>query len=385
MYKYKVIWLDDEHTTLNLIREKAHLNDIELNGFSNAQDGIGELERNIKSYDAAIIDGLFFSHADQAGTPTSDAAISAVAKTLTRLEMVKKLPWFILSGQPTFTKEKNRIADAFKDNYVYDKLDNAQLAKLWVDIKREADRQIETQIRVKYQYVFEICHDKYLGEESAQPLLNLLKSLEQYNERGNTEDKLNAVRKLIEKCFGVLNRMGVLPDEVWKSQGSINNSSRFLCGKHSLYYYNERIVPPAICFLVGNILQITQDGSHADGDLNLQVDAFIKSQPTGYFFSSVVFQLLEVMVWLKKYVDVRTDADKNRSMATIKPSLKQGIIEQDKLKNFHCGDAIITYKHINDNQYAVGDIIRILKTSENTNEKTRHLYSQVIVTSAKIS
>jgi hypothetical protein len=384
MYKYKVLWLDDEHDSLNLIHEKAHLNDIDLIGFSNASDGLEELERNINRYDAAVIDGIFFLHSDQTGTPSSDAAISAVAKALTRLEVSKKLPWFILSGQSTFTKEKNRIADAYKDNEVYDKLDDDDLSQLWEDIKREADRQIETQIRLKYQSVFEVCSAKYIGEELAQSLLNLLESVEQYNERRNTEDKLNALRKLMEKCFGVLNRMGVLPDAVWKSQGSINNSSRFLWGKHSMYNYHEQIVPPCIGFLVGNILHVTQDGSHADGDLNLRVDAFIKSQPTGYFFNSVVFQLLEVMVWLKKYVDARTDVDKNKLMATLKPSLKQGTIEQDKFNNYHCEDNIITYKHFNDNRYAVGDTIIILKTGENTNEKTRHLYSGVIVASEKI-
>lgn len=45
MSKYKVIWFDDECNTLNIIREKAFLNDIRLVGFENAKEGIEELRK----------------------------------------------------------------------------------------------------------------------------------------------------------------------------------------------------------------------------------------------------------------------------------------------------------------------------------------------------
>lgn len=388
MYKYKVIWFDDEHESLDIIREKAFLNDIQLVGFGSAKQGIDELERNIKSYDAAIIDGLFFLNSEQSGTPLTDTAISEVAKALSRLEMIKKLPWFILSGQTSFTKEKNRIADVFKNNEVYDKVDDSHLTKLWIEIKTEAEKQVETQIRLKYRSVLDICSSHYLGEEAEKPLMFLLESVEKYNEKSNTEDKLNAVRKLMEKSFSMLNRIQVLPDIVWKGPGNISGASKFLSCTHSAFEYNETIFSPSIVFLVKNILHVTQDGSHAEGDLNLQVDSFIKNQSTGYLFNSVVFQLMEVMIWLKAFVDTHRDYEKNGSIASLKPTetsqVIEGVIQQDKNRNYYCENLIITYKHFNDNRYAVGDKIRILKIGQNSNEKTMNLYGKTVLASERI-
>ena len=77
MNKYKVIWFDDEYKTLNIIREKAFVNGIELIGFDNSKEGIDELEKRIENYDAAISDGLFFKNLNLSNAnPTSKSALS---------------------------------------------------------------------------------------------------------------------------------------------------------------------------------------------------------------------------------------------------------------------------------------------------------------------
>ena len=131
---YNVLWFDDEYQTLDIFNEKAMLADINLVGYSNAEEGLVELRNNLHKYDAVIVDGIFYQTSNQENTIVTQNAMAAVATELKTLEGQKKLPWFILSGQPSFTRDKNPFADFFKDNKVYDKLSDNDLEHLWKEI-----------------------------------------------------------------------------------------------------------------------------------------------------------------------------------------------------------------------------------------------------------
>jgi hypothetical protein len=387
MRKYKVIWFDDEFSSLDILREKAYLNNIDLVGFNNAKAGIEELERNIKHYDAAIIDGLFYLNEERSGTPSSDKALFNVAMKLHELASVKKLPWFILSGQISFTKDRNRYADGLKENQVYDKLNEEHLAKLWKDIKGEADKQTETQLRHKYQSAFSVCDEACIGPEVAKPLLFLLESLEKEEDGNNTIDKLNSARKIIEQLFAAFYRIQILPEEVWKGNGGLNGAGKFLACKNYLYIYHEEIMPPTISFLLRNVLSITQDGSHSEGELSLKIDSFIKGQATGFLFKSVVFMLLEVLVWSKDYFEKHTDQEQNKNIATLDPeqsSIREGAIQKDIEGNYYCEDVLLSYTFIKNNNFKEGDQIKLLKIADNTHPRTMQIYTKFAVSFVKI-
>ena len=118
MKRYQAIWMDDEFKELNIIKEKASLAGIQLIGFDNAEEGIGELKKNMNQYDAAVVDGNFRLFPNQQGG-VNDQAFGHVAKELFAAD--RSFPWFILSGQMNFTKESNKFAAVFKDGKVYDK------------------------------------------------------------------------------------------------------------------------------------------------------------------------------------------------------------------------------------------------------------------------
>lgn len=385
MYKYRVIWFDDEHESLNIIKEKAFLNDVELVGFGNAKQGIEELERNIKSYDAAIIDGLFFLSSDQSGTPSSDKALLNVAMTLEKLSPLKKLPWFILSGQTSFTKETNRFADALKDNQVYDKLNDVHLENLWKEIKTQAAQQVETQLREKYKRVFEVCSERYIGTEANRDLLAILTN---ENVEGAFIDPrlyFNPLRKIMEDFFTACNRYGLMPDIFIKPSVSLNESSKFLSGGAERgYQLKETVFPKVVSDNIRSILAVCQPAAH-----RAEIDNFIAQVNTSYLLFSVTYQVLDVLVWFKNYIDSNSDIERNKShysLVSIDPLAESmiGIVEQDSFRNYHCGDIILTYKHVSGNGYTVGDRIRIFKTANNTNDKTSHLYSKSAISSEKI-
>jgi cold shock CspA family protein len=329
LYRYKVIWFDDEHASLNIIREKAFLNDIDLIGFGSAKQGIEELEKNIKSYDAAIVDGLFFHDFDQLGTPTSDKPFSIVAIALEKLAPVKILPWFILSGQASFTKEKNRFADAWKDNKVYDKLNDDHLSNLWADIKLESEKQVETQIRLKYERVFEVCTAKYIGDEAQDILLHVLSEIEKPGLNFDDELYFTQLRMILESMFRSANRVGLLHDDCLKG-GKVNltESSHFLSGEVTKYLgvkcsiqHFSKIVSDN----VRSILFITGAASHTfDPEIknNINLAQYRKIVNTPYLLYSLTFQLMDILIWFKRYVDENPDIDKNKSLwTTVKDSL----------------------------------------------------------------
>ena len=308
MYKYKVIWFDDEHDTLNIIKEKAFLNDIELVGFGNSKQGIEELERNIINYDAALVDGLFFLNPDQVGTPSSDQALFNVAITLEKFATIKKLPWFILSGQLSFTKEKNRYADGFKENEVYDKLNDDHLEKLWFDIKEGARNHIETQLRIKYQRVFEVCTEKYLGPDATKDLLAILKIENLGKAFQDPKLYFNPLRKVMEDLFIACNKYGFMPDVFIKPHAALNESSKFLSGGIEKGYQLETsLFPKVVSNHVRSILSVCQPAAHRS-----HIDSFIASVNSPYLLLSVTYQLLDVLLWFKTCIDNNLDVESNK-------------------------------------------------------------------------
>lgn len=304
MSDYKVLWFDDEHESFDSIIDDAYQRGITLIGFTNAEEGIAELESNLIYYDAVIVDGKFYKNTQATGDAVNDSALFNVARFLDKIEAKKKIPWFIFSGQPDFLNATNPIAREYKGNKVYNKNFDADIEQLWVDIKKEADQQLDTQIRHKYQPMFEVCTEKYIGAHAGKDLLDLLKARDQ----GNIENQFNTIRKVIEDIFIGFNKFDLLPSIFVKPNVALNPSSIFLAGAvqgektdpiYKQYkHLEETHLPKPISNYLKNILSITQAGSHRS-----EIDLFVKSIKTPFLFNSVLYQLLDVVVWFKMYVD----------------------------------------------------------------------------------
>jgi hypothetical protein len=304
MIEYKVLWFDDQHETFESLKDDAKQQGIILIGFTNAEEGIAELESNLISYDAVIVDGKFYKNAGASGDAVNDSALFNVARFLDKSEGIKKIPWFIFSGQPDFLNKSNPIAAEYKANKVYNKNFDADIEKLWNDIKKEADQQLDTQIRLKYHRVFEVCVEKYIGELASHDILNLLK----VEDADNIDNHFNVIRKVVEDLFKAFNKFNLLPSEFVIPNLALNQSSIFLSGqdqyentdaKYKKYIHLEEThLPKLIANNLRSILAITQAGSHRS-----DIDLHVKTIKTPYLFKSVLFQLLDLLVWFKMYVD----------------------------------------------------------------------------------
>jgi hypothetical protein len=330
MKRYKVIWFDDEFKSLKSIKERATLSGVDLIGFENAKDGISELESNISNYDAAIVDGKFFKNSSQSGDAIDDTALFDVARALDRLSDRKKLPWFILSGQLSFTKEKNRYADGYKNNKVYDKLKEKDVESLWTDLANEADQQEETRIRHHYASIFEICNDEIISVDAQKPLLQILKSLNHPTAEFDHELYFTQIRIILESIFRAANKIGLLHDKcIPKGQVNLTESSLFMAGeqtKHLGVFCNKIHFNKIIAESVKSILFITGAASHSsDPEIknNINFQDYRKAINTPFLLYSLTFQVMDVLIWYKFYSIDNYDKKINKSFWAITSNQSQ--------------------------------------------------------------
>jgi len=308
---YNVLFLDDEFEEMGLFLDEARAHNIVLIGFKSYEEAFENFESKIFEYDAIVLDAMFFKTKTQVKGSEDLKGLAAAKDKIAEFRKQRNIPFFILSGQ---TRVENN--DTFSDTYGehYRKQNPDDITRLFADIKIASDKQAITQVRHKYHNVFEVCTDKYIGQELTRSLLDALLFVDNETGSHSTEDLFNAIRKIIEKLFAAFNRMGLLPDKVFSGKGWINQSSVFLSGKHSEYMMNSEILEPVIAHNLKSILQVIQDASHIQGDLKLKVDQHVKKSGTPYLYKSVVFQLLDVLIWFKKYADENSDKEKNQSL-----------------------------------------------------------------------
>jgi len=295
---YNILWIDDEHEQLSGTKGRAKRNGITLIPFKSLDGGISELERNYPNYDGVLLDAKFFENeTDEAGSEDTYASFRAKERIL---QLPKKFEIFVLTGQAE-AYENNTFKKAFTK--VYEKGKDEDINRLFEDIKGAARSQVDTQLRHSYKRVFDVCTERYIGELAGQDLLSLLK----VNDEASIDVDLNAIRKVVEDLIIAFHKYNLLPIEFVNPTVFLNESSRFLAGKATdgtlftekgFQHLEGTHLPQQVASYLRSILSITQAGSHRSS-----VDKHVKSVRTPYLFKSVLFQLLDILVWFKMYVD----------------------------------------------------------------------------------
>ena len=299
---YKILWIDDEHEGMKGFKGDAKFHEIQLVSYKSRNEGLSELKKNYPIYDGVLLDAKFFENEDDVKGSEDTFNVHRVKEEL--LKLPKKFEVFVLTGQAEAFEDKT-FNQAFTK--VYKKANDDDVERLFNDIKQAADQLEDTQIRHKYNRVFDVCTERYIGETAAHEFLDLLL----YN--GCESDKLNQLRKIIEDLFIAFNKYDLLPTEFIKPYVAISPTSKFLCGidqsERTTEIYkkfklnDESILPDVIRYYLRNITHITQSGSHRS-----YVDTHINNLKTPYLYQSVLYQLLDVVVWFKQYIDSKPKA-----------------------------------------------------------------------------
>ena len=317
---YKVLWIDDEHEGMSGFKGDAKVNGIQFIPYKSLDKGITELKKNYLKYDGVLLDAKFFEFEDDVKGSEDTKNVHRFKEELLILTTKKSFEVFVLTGQAEAYEDKT-FKQSFKN--VYRKGIDEDIVALFNDIKNAGNKLKDTQLRHEYNMVFDVCTERYIGEHAADNLLELLKH------NGYETSGFNQIRKMIEDLFRAFHKYDLLPSEfVQPNNVAISPSSRFLCGKkqkdttqpiYKKYRLNEdAVLPHQIANYFESILKVTQPGSHRS-----YIDAHVSTLKTPYLFKSVLYQLMDVMIWFKQYVD---DEPKTQNWKLLETDNKDWII-----------------------------------------------------------
>jgi hypothetical protein len=318
MKKYKVLWVDDQCKEMEQFVIEADNEGIYLDGYRSYIEGFEILEKNLEKYDAILLDGLFFENKNQVEGTEDVVALGRAIGKINELKLKKAFPWFVLSGKEQFTKG-NSILEANKKR-CFDKTNHKDVDELFQEIKKSADNLLDTQIKHDFQKVFEVCTEKYIGNDAQKPLMHILKSVKQPLNSFDDEFYFTQIRIILESMFRAANKQGLLHDKcIPGGKVNLTESSLFLTGentKHLDVYCSEIHFSKIISESVKSIIFITGSASHTvapDIKNNLNFSEFRKTVQTPYLLYSLTFQLMDILIWFKKYSDDNPDREKNKS------------------------------------------------------------------------
>lgn len=299
MRKYKVIWFDDEHENFQSIKDEALIENVRLIGYSNSGEGIPELKKNYKEYDAVLLDGLFLKDENQKGTDIDQTAFGEVAKVLNELKAQGVImPWFIYSGQPSFVKDKNTLVEVLKDTSfangkVFDKAKEEDFEQLLKEIKHAADNNPERIIKMKNPQIFSIFDEGILGDDVENQLMSLFKK-HTYEDKAELKAILTNIRSVHESVFLKLEGIGVIPKNL-----TFNNKVKHLSGnKNAANGWN----PTTIEYQTSEIENLQKWIFPTCGTYIHHLDQahYTGEVISNYAVKSMFYGLLELLLWFKK-------------------------------------------------------------------------------------
>ena len=204
-------------------------------------------------------------------------------------------------------------------SYLFNKQNEKDLEELWRDIKAEADLQDETQIRHQFNEVFNSCEALNISFEYQDYVISILKSIK-YNNGIDEMLYFAQLRKIIELLFRKTEKAGLLHSScIKKGEVNLSESSLFLSG-HPTKYSNVKCIkshfPTIIAENVKNIIFITGAAVHTEDEnvkqAKVSIEDLRKTNKTPFLIYSLVFQLMDIINWVKKYIDENPDKEKNQ-------------------------------------------------------------------------
>lgn len=383
---YNILWVDDEHEKLDGTKRSALDFDLKLVPFKSLDAGMAELEKNLVFYDGVLLDAKFFEKEDDVPDSEDTDYVHRAKERI--LQLPKKFDIHILTGQAE-AFDSSDFKKAFKKVFTKGISDDEDA--LFNSLKAAAVSQLDFQIKHEYNRVFEITHEKYLGFKAYEPLINLLKQIKETNDFEPTKDNLLPLRKIIENSFDRLFELKFIPEEIYKT--GFNPTVKFLCNNKSNSGYKivKDFMHPCMAYFFDNLAFMTQDGQHDKKGLHLNVDEYISKIKSPYLFKSLVFQLLDFLVWLKGFIDENSNPEANSNLWTkeniieidITESVITGQLKQDEGRNYYIDQCLFPYTKV-DGEYNIGDTLEITKTKLN-DKTTKGKYPFFVISFKKIN
>ena len=376
---YRIIWADDEIDALldensKALLSKQHVEVIKCNNAAMLEEKLKNVNHRI---DAVIVDANFTARDSKLSNDSklSDTDVSGLIKALMLRGEYRHIPFYL------YTQRVN-LSDLVDEEWLrYFKDNNALFFKrdglppLIDRIKNDAEKINSTEFQIDNQYKNELSDCKKFDNHCNGDSYNIIRSLlikSQENDLQGAEKHLNEFRTLLENMNTVASNFGIVPKGL-----SLNDFSKFLCGHNdSKFILYDDILPKSLYEILRYVIRLTQDGSHDKPELQYEIRRYIYETHDVLIIRSILFAVIEIISWFTHYLEEHPDKEEN-----MKKYIKNEDASDDKLEGIIRLDEEKGYCHI-DNKYSViiknreliGKKVIILKSKENTNNKTKKYY-----------
>ena len=301
---YNVIWADDEidsyrrdDTTLRIMKnENVRLLDYARTS-TELRQKLNEWEDMV---DAVITDGNF----DRKRTVDilkSTSGLSEVLSFINEYNKKRFIPFYLYTGKKALLKDKftdgeleyfeNRESIFEKGNF------RKMLQKLKADV--EHINSPEFRIHNKYSKEFEAAK---LINEATENLQRGLLYIYDEGSWNNTQDYFNPARKIVERIKNSCCNMNILPPHL-----SLNVASKVFSGKECGYRLKKVLMEKPLAESLFFFLKITQDGSHDEDDMSLNIDQYVRNTKNINLYRTILYIAMDLLLWHKRMKDLYED------------------------------------------------------------------------------
>lgn len=317
----KALWIDDEPNEEFV--DSAYNQDIDIEFRTNVDDGIVALMDKTNNFDVIILDANCKSHSDGEYQPK----ISALGYALKRITEERiELPWFVYSGGGFSGEESiNAIVEPYEREYDdkewYRK--PKEMFELFSKIKSVIPNTSSFKIKTKYKDVFS-------WYPNQTELIEIIQFVEE--NKFNNQDVFNKIRKELDWVMPYLYDHGYLLEPFTGS--NLGECSQFL-GNRALL--NDKIIPEYIQRSFHTVVSLSNEGSH-----RMDTEYLVKSGSAPYLVRSIVYELLNILHWMKTIPTVQEDIENKRyEVAKSYYTQNNFKIEQDEDGVCHCKQCVL--------------------------------------------
>ena len=305
---YNIVWADDEIAILienNRARfEKKGLNVIP---FTNADTAIEYILKHPQFVDGIIVDGKFSTD----GSPVDESSprmpgLSRFMQKLSAMRAETKMPlpcWIFTGfGEQLRSKYDDDLLEPFED--VISKSANYRVIDEWLDAMCDKIRETQNEdfkIRQENADLFAMCTDKYLGEDKATYLMDIIK----FDKTHEGVTPFHPIRMLLESTLCLLENRGIIQGTF--SPTANGEKARWLRENNFINKTSMRMP----FFVIDSIAMLAHNSSMSHPENkevpnNYDSHEFYQNRAP-YMFPLMFNAIRTVLTWIKHYLDDKPD------------------------------------------------------------------------------
>ena len=356
---YNVVWVDDEIDTLLAPMETKRIlkrNSIEIIKARTSLEFRDIMEKRYDSIDAVITDANFSKFLTSNVDERDLSGFEDIKSCIEKYNVKRDIPFYLYSGRGEYLAERYEFAgmEYFQENGR--NFSKGELPQLLENLRTDVEHINSASFRIRKKYAKELVAASLIPENEEALFTALL--YEYSEDWKNTEDYFNPQRKIVERIFVESKKRGIIPSGLTQ----LNAFSSFLNNRHQLFCVSggNVIMEKPLAHSLEFFLNITQDGSHGDGDLKLSVDKYVREKRNINLFRTILYITMDLCLWYAEVVN--NTFDENIAKWNVKDNCQFEFIGEVRNEN---GKIVCGNYSLKGDDLVVGKRIGIKSSIEN--------------------